>query len=147
MFASPLRADGWWVMPASLRDGSEVDFHTGNSPVRWEKPEEVAGTFSTPRVMKWLTYVWTPEHRDKIAGYAAWLRRDWNGRHDASRQVEAMRVHYMLEETSPENQPPLRGDLLIYEWNAAGGERIIPYAESLRSIESAREPAEGGSKP
>ncbi|HVS10313.1 MAG TPA: HTTM domain-containing protein, partial [Planctomycetota bacterium] len=45
MFASPLRADGWWVVPAVLRDGREADLFTGRSPVRWEKPEDVAATF------------------------------------------------------------------------------------------------------
>ena len=141
MFASPLRADGWWVMPATLQDGSEVDLHTGAAPVRWEKPEDVAATFPTSRCMKWLTYAWGasgPEHRDLIASYAAWLRREWDARHAAPERVESLRILYRAEETRPDDLPPYRCDLLLYEWKSGAGEHVVPFAESLVALQAAR---------
>lgn len=134
MFASPLRADGWWIVPARLRDGSEVDLQTGASPVRWEKPNSVWATYGTSRTMKWLTEVWWPEHRPRIADYAAWLRRDWDRRHSPARRVESLQVYFILEETQPQGQRPHRADLLVHEWSGAGDQRTVSYEENLRSI-------------
>jgi hypothetical protein len=138
MFASPLRADGWWVMPASLRDGSEVDLHTGASPVRREKPEDVARTFPTIRHMKWLSNVWRAEHRANIAHYADWLRWDWDSRHGPARAVRSLRIFYMVEETSLPGRPPLRADLLIYEWTEESGGRVISQEENLATMDAKR---------
>ena len=134
MFSSPPRDDGWWVMPARLRDGSEVDLHGGASPVVWDKPADVAATFASPRIWKWLTFAWGPEHRPLIASYAAWLRRDWNERHGAGREVIAQAVHYMLEETGPPGEEPARAKLTIYEWSESGGERVRSHDECPGSL-------------
>jgi len=129
MFALPPRDDGWWVMPARLRDGSEVDLHGGASPVVWDKPADVAATYASPRIWKWLTFAWGAEHRPLIAHYAAWLRRDWNERHGNGRAVVAQAVHYMLEETGPPGAEPVRAKLTIYEWSESAGERVRSHDE------------------
>ena len=74
MFALPPRDDGWWVMPARLRDGSEVDLHGGASPVVWDKPADVAATYASPRIWKWLTFAWgarAPASHRALRGLAA----------------------------------------------------------------------------
>ena len=130
MFApAPLRDDGWWVVPARLKDGGEVDLFSGRSPIEWKKPAAVADTFSTHRWRKFLQNVWG-KYRDHIADYAAWLRHDWNRRHDEARQIESMEVYFMLEYTQPDYQPPIESKIKIYRWNGPGDEEIERPPES-----------------
>ena len=120
----PSREDGWWVIPAKRKDGSEVDLFSGRSPIEWKKPVAVADTFSTPRWRRYLQNVWGGKHRAHIADYAAWLRHDWNRRHDEARQIESMEVYFMLEYTQPDPQPPIESKKRIYRWNGPGDEEI-----------------------
>jgi hypothetical protein len=139
MFAAPLRADGWWVVPAVLRDGSEVDLHTGASPVRREKPDDVfAAMFPTARHMKWLTNLWRVEYRPRVANHADWLRWEWDRRHGPSRAVRSLRILYMVEETGPPGRPPLRAELLMYEWSEEAGGRVVSQEENLAELDARR---------
>lgn len=132
MFAPrPPLEDGWWVAPATLRDGTEVDLLSGASPVVWEKPESVIRSFRTPRWRKYLGYVWGAEHRDKVRHYADWVRYRWDRRHDPSTRVQSMKLYHMLEVTRPDYQPPFRADVMVYEWNGEGTGRVVSFRESV----------------
>ena len=127
-------------LPAEWSDTRNIKWKTPipgrghSSPVVWDKPADVAATFASPRIWKWLTFAWGPEHRPLIASYAAWLRRDWNERHGAGREVIAQAVHYMLEETGPPGEEPARAKLTIYEWSESGGERVRSHDECPGSL-------------
>lgn len=134
MFAPvPARDDGWWIAPATLRDGTEIDLANGGSPVVWDRPESIGDTYPSQRWFKFLDKVWRKErHRGKVRHYGEWLRYDWNRRHDPSRHVESMQIYFMLEATQPDYKPPLLGKVMLYQWAGEGTERIVPLQESLR---------------
>ena len=133
MFSAPPLDDGWWVMPARLGDGSEVDLFKKGGPVSWEKPPSVLKTFSTPRWRRYLEDVWNkPGVRHNVVLYAAWLRRHWNFRHPPQEQIESMRIH--IEMTRPDYRPPVRSNQVIYEWSSSGPERFSTYLESIRAF-------------
>ena len=123
MFAPyPSREDGWWVVPAKLVNGSEVDLFNGRSSIDWDRPVNLADTFTTPRWRKYLENVLKAKYRAHIPHYAAWLRHDWNRRHDEARQVESMELYFMLEYTKPDHQPPIESRKMVYRWNVSGGD-------------------------
>lgn len=135
MFKRPPLDDGWWVMPARLRDGSEVDIFAGGAPVRWEKPASVLETYSGARWHRFMDNLWRiEEFRPDVAHFAAWQRRTWNSGHPPEKGIESMRIYYVVELTRPDYKPPFRSDQLIYEWDSSGTERIMSREESARAL-------------
>lgn len=93
MFApEPMRTDGWYVVPATLTDGSRADaLH--DRPVRWSKPEDVAASYPNARWRKYLVNLWRPgfaAHRPSLAGH---LCRRWNATHAVG--VERLDLYYV----------------------------------------------------
>ncbi len=128
MFApDPLRDDGWWVVPASLADGSEVDLFRGRSPIVWDKPDSPSGEFRSHRWRKYLMSLWAERHRVLAIPYAQWLRRTWEAEHGPQRAVTAMEIYYMMEYTEPPGHPPLTMRLLVYQSREPGQERLVPF--------------------
>lgn len=99
MFAPrPWQDDGWYVIPGTLEDGTEVDLWSGKA-VDWRKPANVEAT--EPNV-RWRTYhtMYWHQHLAKFRQYyAQWLCRDWNVDAPAGRHLLSLRVIYMLEHT------------------------------------------------
>ncbi len=142
MFGRPLIEDGWWIMPAQLEDGTEVDLFT-EAPVHWDKPESVIESFPDRHWHRYLEGTWLNEDlRPRLAHFADWLRRRWDSRHAPERQVKAMEIYYALELTRPDYKPPARSDQLIYSWSGGGQERIVTRRESVVALsrDLARDP-------
>ncbi len=99
MFAPfPATDDGWYVMPAILADGTEVDLFTGDR-VTWVKPKNVAATYRNPRWRKYLNNLYEAEHGDHRLYYGRHLCRAWNGSHPPARAVRTFQITYVLERT------------------------------------------------
>ncbi len=116
MFAPhPLTDDGWFVMPARLRNGHEFDLWSGDDPVRWDKPANVAATFPNMRWRKYMRNIWTDSYAEPHRGLAMlhW-REQWNRSHPYDEQIDMIRLFYMLETTPPPGQKPVVEKLLLY---------------------------------
>ena len=100
MFAPhPMLDDGWYVIPARLADGSEVDLFRGGAPVTREKPERVFADYPTHR---WLTFNLGLRQRQghaMIVPYLEWLRRRWDAEHPRDERVVSLEMIYMQEDT------------------------------------------------
>ena len=131
---SPPRDDGWWVIPATLRDGTEVDLASAVSPVDWERPESIRATYGSPRWRKFLGYLWYSPDREKVRHYGDWLRYDWNRRHGPSEQIDSLTIYFMLELTMPDYNPPWLGKAMLYESAGEGTGFVVPYPESIINI-------------
>ena len=128
MFApDPRKDDGWWVVPARLADGSEVDLFRGRSPIVWDKPDSPSGEFRSHRWRKYLMLLWAERHRVLVVPYAHWLRQRWEAEHGPQRAVIAMEIYYMMEYTEPPGHPPLTMPLLVYQSREPGQERLVPF--------------------
>jgi hypothetical protein len=137
MFATPAIDDGWWVMPAVLHDGSEVDLFRDGAPVSWDKPASVLDTFPSERWRKMLEQIWNRgEHRPKAPNYAAWLRREWDAARPPERRIESMRMVYVLELTRPDYRPPIVSQQTIYAWSSSGEEFTPTLQDTIRSLAS-----------
>ncbi len=136
MFKRPPLDDGWWVMPAKLHDGSEVDLFTGGAPVRWEKPASVMGIYAgAARWNRYMDNLWrTEDARRAVAPFAAWTRRTWNAGHPPEQRIESMQIYYVVELTRPDYKPPSRSDQLVYEWDSSGAERTTDIAENRSAM-------------
>jgi hypothetical protein len=100
MFApSPLKVNGWYVVPGRLRDGTVLDLFRNGSAVRWEKPSSVADTF---RNWRWRVYMGLlPWHREYAPGYARYLCRTWNQTHEGAQRLEVLDIVWVVERTLP----------------------------------------------
>lgn len=114
MFApAPLKEDGWYVFPGTLRNGETIDVFPAlvgrqAHPVRWEKPASVAAMYRNQRWRKYLMNVWMPAHSKHRLYLGRYLCREWNGRHPESEQLLTFKMYFMLEYTLPDFQvaPP-----------------------------------------
>ncbi len=99
MFAPfPAKDDGWYLIPARLKNGTRVDLYTGRA-VDWIKPKYISLTIKNHR---WRKYFEVLRQRPfLVPGYAAYLCRDWNRRHLANEAVEDLDIVFMVEWTRP----------------------------------------------
>jgi predicted DCC family thiol-disulfide oxidoreductase YuxK len=103
MFAPyPHKGDGWYVIPARLKDGQIIDLFRGGRPVTWEKPSRVAATYKNYRWRKYMMNLWLKDYERHRPYYAQYLCRDWNSRHRGAQRLEELEIVYMLEVTLPD---------------------------------------------
>jgi hypothetical protein len=114
MFApSPLKDDGWYVVPGTLSDGRRVDVAgvlRGDQrlrPVSWERPESIRSTYRSERWRKYLEEVRKnyPAQQPNLGRY---ICRTWNSRHVGADALVQYQIVYMGDETLPDNRlgPP-----------------------------------------
>jgi hypothetical protein len=108
MFApSPIKDDGWYVIPGTLRDGREVDVagvlrdDHAIRPVSWRRPANIRATYDGERWRKYLEEL-RHKHPDQHRLLAQWVCREWNGRHQGGEALAQLRISYVLD-------PPLPG--------------------------------------
>jgi len=97
----PLKEDGWFLAPARLRDGSEVNLMQDGAPLRWKEPDNLSSTFRDPLWQKYLLNLWSPANSAHRAYYAAYLVRQWNEHHDQKQRVKSVQLIYMQQTNLP----------------------------------------------
>ncbi|TXH05268.1 MAG: DUF393 domain-containing protein [Nevskiaceae bacterium] len=110
MFAPyPLKDDGWFVIPAHLADGTELDLlHPGRGAPSYDKPVQYS---QTHRNIRWHTYLGRlaeENYTSQRLYYGQYLCRQWNRDHLDTPQQRLMtfKLIYMLERTPPPGQQP-----------------------------------------
>ncbi|HEY9545373.1 MAG TPA: HTTM domain-containing protein, partial [Solimonas sp.] len=106
MFAPyPLKEDGWWVFPARLADGSEIDLlHPERNAPDYSKPANYA---TEQENIRWLTYrgrLWSRQYAANRRWYGAYLCRQWNADKNGAahaKRLMSFQMIYMLERTPP----------------------------------------------
>jgi len=99
MFAPfPAKDDGWYVIPARLKNGRRVDLYSGRN-VDWSKPKYIALTIKNHRWRKFFEVL--RQRTFLLPGYADYLCRDWNRRHSPNESVEDLEIVFMVEWTRP----------------------------------------------
>ncbi|MGH7279543.1 MAG: hypothetical protein ACREJG_12765, partial [Candidatus Rokuibacteriota bacterium] len=104
MFApSPLKDDGWYVIPGRLQNGEVVDLFRGGEGVRWEKPDSVADTYPNTRWRRYMMLL--RNHRGYAPSYARYLCRSWNRTHGGGRSLRELEIVFVVERTLPDYRP------------------------------------------
>ena len=100
---NPLRADGWWVIPGQLVDGSEFELLHGGA-VSWDKPEQISETFPNQRWRKFLPNLALAAHKKRRVHYGRMLCRDWNEERTGDDRLATLQMIYMQEVTPPPDE-------------------------------------------
>jgi hypothetical protein len=105
MFAAPLTAGGWFVIPARLTSGAEVDLATQNPVVSWDEPAHVADTYSNARWKKYFMNISIPPYSHHRLLYGRYLCRSWNETHPGAQNLEAFKIYFMRQAVEPWRKP------------------------------------------
>jgi hypothetical protein len=125
MFApSPLKDDGWYVIPGILLDGTTVDVFRQRASVTWTKPQLVAYTYENQRWQKYMMNLWSRDFSAFREFYGKYLCRSWNEAHNGQKQLDHFEIYFMREDTLPNREAPPEKVLLWehYCFNVPGDE-------------------------
>jgi hypothetical protein len=107
MFAPyPLKDDGWYVIPGTLVNGTEVDVFAGGKPVTWEKPKLVAYTYKNQRWQKYMMNLWSRDFSKFREFYGKYHCRSWNEAHKEDERLDRFTIYFMREDTLPHGEAP-----------------------------------------
>jgi hypothetical protein len=114
MFApSPVREDGWFVVPGKVVGGRMVDVFRGGAPLRWERPKLVADSYINRR---WRRFLWNVTRAD-APGYrkyfAAYLCREWDRKHEEL--LESFDIILMREIAQPDYSVTTPDKLVLWQ--------------------------------
>ncbi len=113
---SPLREGGWFVMPAQLRDGTQVDVFRGGAPVDWAKPRHIADDFKDDRWRKYMVVMAEAKNSDIRVHYCRYLCYDWDEHHPANKAIRSLQMYLMMQLTLPDYQPSKAQPMLLYNY-------------------------------
>lgn len=111
MFAPPATDSGWFVFPAELSRGPELDVFPSlgdgrlAQPVTWDKPDDVFATFPNTRWLDYLTMLREEDDAALWSGLGRFVCARWGRAHPAGPRLERFTVTYVLEETTPPERP------------------------------------------
>lgn len=112
MFAPyPKTDDGWFVVPAVLRDGQRIDVFRAvvsgdGEGVTWAKPASVAARFPNVQWRKYLENLVAKEDPGRYRNFAIYLYNAWNKSQPKSRELVQLDVYYMAEHSERLSSPP-----------------------------------------
>ncbi len=105
MFApSPPSRDGWYVIPATLDDGTTLDLYSWRDEIVYDKPRHVVTTYEGQRWRKFLANVPDQRHVVLRAGYAKWVKSRWEKAHPDRPRVRELELVFMLEISRPQSE-------------------------------------------
>lgn len=108
MFAPfPSKEDGWFVLPAELSDGRQIDLmHPERGEPSYDKPRRVSQEWRDVRWHKYLERIWSVQFASARLYYGRFLCRSWNSAGPATPRLKTFKIVYMLEMSVPEGQTP-----------------------------------------
>ncbi len=116
MFApQPSSMDGWFVIPATLHNGTVVDAYSGNVTVDWRKPENIRAVRNSARLERYVQNLLI--HKDARAWeqYASWICYDWNhNKSSQDTQIDTITITHMEEKNTVEtlHDPAVKVEVL-----------------------------------
>jgi hypothetical protein len=114
----PAAQDGWYVVPAELVNGLEVDLlQPQREHIDYTRPAHLADTFSNLRREAYLERLADPHWQSSRPYYADWLCRSWNDTHPPAQGVKTLRIVYLLETAADTGQNPQPEQRVIWRHN------------------------------
>jgi len=124
---NPLKTDGWYVIPGTLRDGRQIDLMPATvyrdfslrEGVSWEKPESVPDTLKNKYWRKYLGEIRLSDNEELRQPFARYICRQWNANHTGDEQLVELQFVFMRETTLPDYQPPTPERVILREHNCS----------------------------
>jgi len=113
----PLMEGGWFVMPAQLANGKEVDLFRHGAGVSWEKPARVSSMYKNDRWRKYLVLIAAASNTDLRPPLGRYLCRRWNATHSKEERIAALRIILMEQDTLPERGYTAPRPILLWSGN------------------------------
>lgn len=108
MFApKPNYISGWYVAPANLADGSQVDLLRAGQPFSWKRPNAIAATFPNFRWRKYLINIGLSRFEQYRPGLPAFLRWRWDRAHPKGLKVERLTVYFVWQDLAKGGNSPV----------------------------------------
>lgn len=105
MFAPyPSIDDGWYIIPAKLKNGKVIDFFT-NRPTTWKKPPLISSMYKDERWAKYMMNLWWRRNSVYRPYFASYLCNKWNKTHPIEEQAQNMSIYFMLKQVPPPFSP------------------------------------------
>ncbi len=111
-----LSHDGWFVMPAELADGSQVDVFTGKR-INWSNPAYVMGDDPGTRWRKYLRNLSKPQFDHNLHPFARYLERTFNQAHSHAKQIVSFDIVFIKETTLPNGGIELTRHTLLQHYS------------------------------
>lgn len=99
---SPPKRNTWYVVPARLRIGQEIDLMSGEA-VTWQKPRLISQQFRNYRWWRYFINLEDSPGKTHWQFFSAYATRTWNQSHSPSEQLEEFSFYAMYEETEPDH--------------------------------------------
>ncbi len=118
MFApEPLQTDGWYVVPATLENGSTVDAMY-ESEVSWEPPPSGKAVYPNARWRKYLSNVYGADNENHRSYLSNYLCQRWNGSHETD--IEELELYYVRQPSQPYNETEPTSEIMIQQYDCGG---------------------------
>ncbi|WP_408959104.1 HTTM domain-containing protein [Natrinema sp. 74] len=118
MFApEPLQTDGWYIVPATLENGSTVDAMY-ESEVRWEPPPSGTAVYPNARWRKYLSNVYQADNENHRSYLSNYLCQRWNRGHETD--LEELELYYIRQPSQPYNETEPTNAIMIQQYNCGG---------------------------
>ncbi|MCP5468645.1 MAG: DUF393 domain-containing protein [Deltaproteobacteria bacterium] len=115
----PLLNDGWYVLAATLKDGTKIDLMKADQKLDFAKPKNVSATYPNQRWRKYMMNLY--KRREHLSLFASYQCRLWNLFYQNTNKMEELEINFMLERTLPYPQKSSvkKEHLLTYECKEA----------------------------
>lgn len=110
MFAPNVpKSSGWYVLPAVLKDGTELDMLTGEK-VTYEKPSLPANQYTNDRHRNYMSNKMRSKKFKKLRRrFVEVLAENWNEKQSSEdKELKEFKLMFMLENTEPHKQTLLQ---------------------------------------
>ncbi|OGI19969.1 MAG: hypothetical protein A3B68_00295 [Candidatus Melainabacteria bacterium RIFCSPHIGHO2_02_FULL_34_12] len=89
----------WYVIPAKLRDGTEVDLFQDGKKVSWKKPDYATYSYKNRHWRGYMLHLaWFEYSRNLLfPHYCAYLYRKWNEKHPYAKQIKEIQIFLMYK--------------------------------------------------
>lgn len=118
MFAPfPLKEDGWYVIPAKLRNGKEVDLFKEGEAVCWEHPKYCAKEYKNDRWRSFMMNILFDESNGiMLSNYASFLCREWNETHSYEENLVSFEIVFMSKTNRYQFEGPPENNQKVILW-------------------------------
>ena len=113
----PLMEGGWFVMPAQLANGKEVDIFRNGAGVSWEKPALVSSMYKNDRWRKYMVLIAAASNTDLRPPLGSYLCRQWNAAHPKEERIATLQIILMEQDTLPERGYTSPRPILLWSGN------------------------------
>jgi hypothetical protein len=137
MFApTVLKADGWLVIKAELKDGSIIDLNNAGRALSFDKPAYVLDRYKNDRWRKYTEQIYMPDRRWLLPLYTDYLISSWDrDQKDHKKNIKEISLIYMLELSPPAGVKAVVDQVPLYNTAQGSGQVHAPVpAGGTRSL-------------